>query len=74
MAEDNKFLDENEACKQAQRIVSKYGYTILCDDDEVDNAIVVAEGCESFQEAVDRWGLQYTILCDDGTVHEKGGK
>ena len=64
MSEELK-KEQEETCKQAQKVVSKYGYTILCDEDDVDNAIVVAEGCESFQEARDKWGMQYTILCDD---------
>lgn len=63
MAEEIK--QEESECKKTQRVVSKYGYTILCDEDEVENAIIVAEGCESFQEAVDKWGMNYTILCDD---------
>ena len=59
--------DEN--CNRIQRIVSKFGYTILCDDDEVENAIVVAENCDSVEKVVSQYG--YTVICDDQDEDEE---
>lgn len=50
-------------CKKAQRVASKYGYTIVCDEDEVEEAKKVVEGCENAKEVASKYG--YTVICDD---------
>lgn len=56
-------FETEEQCKTAQRVMSKWGYTICCSEEDVPNAIVVAEGCESAQEVARKFG--YTVLCAD---------
>ncbi len=53
----------DEGCKNAQRVASKYGYTIVCDEDEVEEAKKVADGCTNAQEVASKYG--YTVVCDD---------
>lgn len=52
-----------DGCKNAQRVASKYGYTIICDEDQLEEAKAVAEGCANAKEVASKYG--FTIVCDE---------
>ncbi len=53
----------DDGCQNAKRVASKYGYTIVCDEDRVEEAIEVAEGCQNAKEVASKYG--FTVVCDE---------
>lgn len=50
-------------CKNAQRVASKFGYVIVCDEDEVHEAKKIADDCANAQEVASKYG--YTVICEE---------
>ena len=52
----------NKTCKDAQKIVSKYGHYIVCPEDTVEKPSSDPM-CENMKQIVSKYG--YTIVCPE---------
>ena len=60
-------LQELEDCKKAKRAVSKYGITIVCNEDKEQAApdliLPGGEGCHKMQKVASKLG--YQVVCEE---------
>lgn len=61
MLEKEPVIDEG--CENAKEVASKYGYNIVCDDDELEETRSDDENCENAKEVASKHG--YTVVCED---------
>lgn len=63
---DGRTLD-NEQCEQTKEVVSKFGVTVVCSEDEAkasaDFVLPAGEDCENIKEVVSKIGK--TVVCDE---------
>ena len=56
-----------EDCENAKEVVSKYGVTLVCDEEETkevaDVVLPAGEQCENMKEVVSKVGV--TVVCDE---------
>lgn len=57
-----------EQCLETKKIVSKYGISIVCDENEVlakepDIVMPASEMCEDMRQTVGKYGV--TVVCED---------
>lgn len=53
-------------CQKAKRVVSKYGITIICDEQEESKPDMVlpdSEGCQKIKKVASKLG--YQVVCDE---------
>lgn len=70
MIVDGKVLG-NEQCEQAKEVVSKYGVTVVCDEEDekakvkadADIVIPASAECDNLKEVADDFGI--AVVCDD---------
>ena len=56
----------NEQCKNIKEITSKYGVTVICDEEENKKPDIVMptnENCEKLKEVVGKYGVK--LLCKE---------
>lgn len=63
-----KDLERNidDGCENAKQVASRYGYHIVCDDDdavETENTQSTDDGCENAKQVASRFGVH--VVCDD---------
>ena len=65
--EMNGTMLNKEDCENAKEVVSKYGVTLVCDEEETkENADIVlpaSEQCENMKTVASKVGL--TVVCDE---------
>ncbi|MBQ2859721.1 MAG: hypothetical protein IJE80_00990 [Peptococcaceae bacterium] len=67
---DGKILGD-EQCEQAKEVVSKYGVTVVCDEEDekekakadADIVIPASAECDNLREVADDFGI--AVVCDD---------
>ena len=55
-----------EQCENTKNVVSKYGVTIVCDEEptkEPDMILPANENCENLKETVSKYGV--SVVCED---------
>ena len=70
MGIDGKFLGE-EQCKNVKEVVSKYGVTVVCNEDDekekekltADIVMPASEQCENMKTVASKVGV--TVVCDE---------
>lgn len=64
MAKRVVFEDEfDEGCKRAQQVASRYGYQLVCDEEETLELESADAGCENAKQVASRYGMQ--VVCDE---------
>ena len=57
----------DEQCQETKRVVSKYGVSVVCDEDEIvekhDIVMPASENCENMKEVVGKYGV--SVLCEE---------
>jgi hypothetical protein len=57
----------DEQCQETKRVVSKYGVSVVCDEDEIvekhDIVMSASENCENMKEVVGKYGV--SVLCQE---------
>lgn len=57
----------DEQCQETKRVVSKYGVSVVCDEDEIvkkhDITMSASENCENIKEVVSKYGV--SVLCEE---------
>ena len=56
----------DEQCQETRRVISKYGVTVVCEDEEVKEPDIVmpaSENCENMKEVVGKYGV--SVLCEE---------
>lgn len=63
---DARFPGE-EQCNQVKKVVSKYGVTVVCDEEEekrnADIILPASEQCENMKTVASKVGV--TVVCDE---------
>ena len=63
---DARFLGE-EQCKNVKNVVSKYGVTVVCDEEEekvkADIVLPASEQCENMKTVASKVGV--SVVCDE---------
>lgn len=63
---DGRGLGE-EQCKESKKVMSKYGVTLVCDEEDekpkVDAVMAAGENCENVKVVASKHGL--TVVCDE---------
>ncbi|MBQ3206289.1 MAG: hypothetical protein IJB37_07040 [Peptococcaceae bacterium] len=66
MQVDGRGLGE-EQCKESKKAMSKYGVTLVCDEEDekptVDGVMTAGENCENVKVIASKHGL--TVVCDE---------
>ncbi|MBR5318026.1 MAG: hypothetical protein IKU46_00305 [Peptococcaceae bacterium] len=66
MRVDGKLLGE-EACEETKKVVSKFGVTVVCDEEdekaEADIVLPADENCENMKKVGSKVGV--TVVCDE---------
>ena len=63
---DGNLPEAEDGCENAQKVASKYGYHLVCDEDEEKKAKekeILDPNCENAKKVGSKYG--YTIACDE---------
>ncbi len=55
--------EPDEGCENAQQVASRYGFQIVCDEDENVELESADAGCENAKQVASRYGMQ--VVCDE---------
>ena len=61
-----KYGMTEEQCKDTKKVISKYGISMVCDEEpevKADITLPASEECENMKETVSKYGL--TVVCED---------
>lgn len=53
----------DDGCENAKQVASRYGFQIVCDEDENVELESADAGCENAKQVASRYGMQ--VVCDD---------